>query len=152
MNWSATHLSTGGSRQWDVRPSWSGFAYGNGKPGKGTESIIGPEALRAYPISPKTAETKKPDAKKIATHVKFYGSESVAETMAAHGVEELPLAAYATDAPEGRRMTEELRALIHELRGRGCVVDAISKTLNLKPERVRRVLRESVSGDLATSA
>ena len=56
--------------------------------------------------------------------MKFYGSESVAETMAAHGIKELPLSAYATDAPEGRRMTDELRALIHQLRERGFVLEA----------------------------
>jgi hypothetical protein len=81
-------------------------------------SVVGPEALRAWPISPRTAETKKPDPKKLPTHVKFYGSESVAETMADHGIEELPLAAYATRAPEGRWMTDELRGLIHQLRQR----------------------------------
>ena len=64
----------------------------------------------------------------------------------------LPLAAYATDAPEGRRMTEELRALIHQLPGQGRVVEAIASTLNLKTERVKRVLRNPVGGDLAASA
>jgi len=63
----------------------------------------------------------------------------------------LPLAAYATDAPEGRRMTEELRALIHQP-GQGRVVEAIASTLNLKTERVKRVLRNPVGGDLAASA
>src|SRR4051794_27045975 len=102
--------------------------------------------------SPRTAETKEPETKRLATHVKFYGSEAVADTMAEHGIAELPLSAYATDAPEGRRMTEELRALIHDLRGRGFVLAGISKTLNLKPKRVKRVLRDPASGDLATSA
>jgi hypothetical protein len=84
--------------------------------------------------------------------VKFYGSESVADTMSDHGIEELPLAAYATDAPEGRRMTDELRGLVHQLRQRGFVLEAISKTLNLKLERVKRILRDPVNGELATSA
>ena len=67
-------------------------------------------------------------------------------------IEELPLGAYATHAPEGRRMSDELRSLIHQLRERGFVLEAISKALTLKPERVKRVLRESASGDLAASA
>jgi hypothetical protein len=145
-------MTEAGTREWNLRPRWAGVVYGNGMLGKGTETVIGPEALHAYPISPRTSETKTPNVKKLATHVKFYGSESVAETMAEHGIEELPLSAYATDAPEGRRMTEELRALIHQLRERGFVLEAISKTLNLKPERVKRVLRDPASGDLATSA
>ena len=81
MEWRANRVSNPGSRRWDIRPSWHGVVYGNGKPGSGSESVIGPEALHAYPISPRTAETKKPDTKKLATHVKFYGSESVADTM-----------------------------------------------------------------------
>ena len=106
----------GHREHWSFRPSWHGVVYGNGRPGKGTESDIGPEALLVYPISPRTAETKKPDTTKIATHVMFYGSESITATMNEHGIKELPLSAYATDAPEGRRMTDELRALIHQLR------------------------------------
>ena len=39
-------------------------------------------------------------------------------------------------------MTEDLRALIHQLRGQGRVVEAIASTLNLKTERVKRVLRK----------
>ena len=144
-------MTSPGSRQWNVRPAWHGIVYGNGKPGTGRESVVSPGVV-AWPISPRTAETKKPDTKKITTHVKFYGSDSIAETMADHGMKELPLAAYATDAPEGRRMTDELRSLIHLLQERGFVLEAISKTLNLKPGRVKRVLNEPASGDLAESA
>ena len=48
--------------------------------------------------------------------------------------------------------TDELRALIHQLRERGYVLEVVAKTLNLKTERVKRALREPASGDLATSA
>src|SRR3954453_23882203 len=139
MRWEAKLSS--GNRQWDVQPSWAGIVYGNGRPGSGTESMV-PPGVVAWPISPRTAEMKKPEPKKIATHLKFYGSESITETMTEHGVKELPLSAYATDAPEGRRMTDELRALIHQLRQQGCVVEAIGSTLNLKTARVQRVLSE----------
>jgi hypothetical protein len=55
-----------GSRErWDLRPTWHGTIYGNGKPGDETQSVVGPDALRAYPISPRTAETKKPDTKSL---------------------------------------------------------------------------------------
>ena len=142
-------MTSPGSRQWNVRPAWHGVVYGNGKSGTGKESVVSPGVV-AWPISPRTAETKKPDANKIATHA--VGSDSITETMNEHGMKELPLSAYATDAPEGRRMTDELRSLIHQLRELGFVLEAISKTLNLKPGRVKRVLSEPPSGDLAESA
>jgi hypothetical protein len=66
-------------------------------------------------------------------------------------VKELPLAAYATSAPEGRKMSPEPRRLIHDLDGRGFVTDAVALTVNLKVERVKRVLREPLD-DLAASA
>ncbi len=83
--------------------------------------------------------------KKLERHIRLYGAECVAETMAAFGVRELPLVAYATKPPEGRRMTPEVRQWIHDLEGRGCVTDAVARTLNLKLERVQRVLREQLA-------
>src|SRR3954447_22994154 len=94
MYW-RNRVSNPSTRQWDIRPVWHSGVVGTGKPGSGRESVIGPEALRAYPISPRTTETKKPDTNKIATHLKFYGSESITETMGEHGIKELPLSAYA---------------------------------------------------------
>ena len=60
---------------------------------------------------------KAPALKKLERHIRLYGTECVAKAMAAYGVKELPLVAYATKTLEGRRMTPELRQLIHDLEG-----------------------------------
>ena len=80
--------------------------------------------------------------KKLERHIRLGGTERIAETMAAFGVKELPLVAYATKPPEGRRMTPELRQWIHDLEERGCVTDAVARALNSRLARVQRVLRE----------
>jgi hypothetical protein len=41
--------SPGYREQWNLRPTWHGRIYGNGKPGTGTESIVGPDAVRSCP-------------------------------------------------------------------------------------------------------
>ena len=83
-----------------------------------------------------------PESKKLERHVRLYGLECGAETMAASGVKELPLVAYATKHPEGRRMAPELHQWIHDLEERGSATDAVARTLNLELARVQRVLRE----------
>ena len=83
--------------------------------------------------------------KKLERHIRLYGTECIAETMAAFGVRNLPLVAYATKPPEGRRMTPELRQWIHDLEERGCVTDAVARALNSKLARGQRVLREPIA-------
>ena len=104
-------MSNPGSRQWDV-PSFlarSRLRERQARQGHGERDW--PRGSARLPRSaPGRLTPKKPDTKKLATHVKFYGSESIAETMNEHGIKELPLSAYATDAPEGRRMTESPRS------------------------------------------
>ena len=60
---------------------------------------------------------KAPDSKQLERQVRLYGPECGAETMAAYGTKGFPLVAYATKAPEGRRITPELHQLIHDLEG-----------------------------------
>lgn len=88
---------------------------------------------------------RPPAEAKLARHVRLYGEDQVRETMALYWSDALPLSAYATTAPEGRRMTPELRELIRHLAARGFVLGAIAKTLNLKEKRLRKILREPVS-------
>ena len=47
-----TTISTnpGYREQWDKRPTWYGLVYGNGRPGKGNESIINAEAVTYWPM------------------------------------------------------------------------------------------------------
>ena len=115
-------------------------ATANQAPGRG--SVV-PAGVKAYPISPRSPETKAPDQKKLDRYVRLYGSEGLSETMDDYGIQGLPLNAYATNDPEGRRMTPELATLIRELDGRGFVTDSVAKTLNLKLARVKRVLAET---------
>ena len=38
-----------GSLQWELRPSWRGRIYGDGKAGTGRENVINPEAVHLWP-------------------------------------------------------------------------------------------------------
>jgi hypothetical protein len=40
-----------GSRRWDTRPSWYSAVYGGKRPSGKAESVVSPEALRAYPVT-----------------------------------------------------------------------------------------------------
>ena len=52
MEWRSNRLTNPGHReQWDLRPSWHGLIYGNGKRGSGTESVVNPEAVHLWPVT-----------------------------------------------------------------------------------------------------
>lgn len=80
-----------------------------------------------------------PDPDKLARHVKLYGSEGVDEAVRAWPVASLPLSAYKTDAPSGRRMTAEMERVIMSF-GSTHPLSAIANTLNLSQRRVKDVL------------
>ena len=44
---------------------------------------------------------------RLARHIKLYGNEGVEEVTKAFPVDSMPLAAYRTEAPSGRRLSEE---------------------------------------------
>jgi hypothetical protein len=67
----STSVANSGARErWDSVPAWYGLAYGKGRRGSARKTVV-PRGVTAWPISPRTTETKRPDAKKLGQHVRF---------------------------------------------------------------------------------
>jgi hypothetical protein len=81
-----------------------------------------------------------PDRDSLTRHIDRYGTEGVDAIRDAYPIESLPLAAYRTTAPRGRRLSaEEIRVIVH-FRDCGSPVSALAKTLNVSERRVRAIL------------
>lgn len=96
--------------------------------------------LELVKASGKRVSLPAPDADKLARHIKLYGTEGVDAIRDAYPLESLPLTAYRTTAPRGRRITEELIEVILHFRALGSPVSALATTLNLSERRIRAVL------------
>ena len=143
----------GHREQWDIRPRWHSLVVGNGKLGKGTESVVSPEAKFAYPVtfnedgallrSPEGSRFHTITAEMFRRHADKFGPESVRETAAELGVElSRSTVTPARKAPKfRRRTTASLTRDVREMRGRGVVVTAIADSLNISDRRVKELIK-----------
>lgn len=83
-----------------------------------------------------------PNPDRLARHIKLYGNEGVEEVTRAFPVDSMPLAAYRTEAPSGRRLSEETKRVILTFAPTH-PVSAIANILNLSERRVNELLASS---------
>ena len=67
--------------------AWAGLRQRQTRHRKG--SVV-PAGVKAYPISPRSPETKAPDQKKLDRYVRLYGAEGLSETMDDYGIQVFP--------------------------------------------------------------
>jgi hypothetical protein len=101
--------------------------YGNGKPGTGTESVIGPEALRSWPVVfDENGKLAKPPADS-----KHHGAV---------------VTTAAKPRPyRRRRSSAQLTADVIDLHERGLVPVAIANQLNVSDRRIKAILAQAVA-------
>ena len=122
-------MSNPGARQWDIRPAWHSVVYGGSKPSGKAESVVSPEALRAWPVRfDENGKLAKPPADS-----KHHGVEVVTETRGK------------TKPYRRRRSSAQLRQEVIDLNKRGLVVAAIANQLNVADRRVKEILAEAVA-------
>jgi DNA-binding NarL/FixJ family response regulator len=86
---------------------------------------------------------RQPTAEELARHIARYGNEGVAEVVRAYPLETMSLAAFKTDAPKGRRLTDEVRRIVLHFHAKGSPATAIAATLNLSERRVKDIIRQA---------
>ena len=120
-------MSNPGHRDhWDIRPSWHGVVYG-GKAGKGTESVVGPDALRSWPV-------RFDENGKLATPPADSKHRDAVVTTAAK-----------PKPYRRRRSSAQLAAEVVDLHKRGLVPVAIANELNVSDRRTKAILAQAVA-------
>ena len=111
---------------WEIRPTWHGLVYA-GKAGTGTESIVNPDALPAWPI-------------------RFDGNGKLAKPPADSKHHDAVVTTAAKPKPyRRRRSSAQLTAEVIDLHKRGLVPVAIGNQLNVSDRRIKAILAQSVA-------
>jgi hypothetical protein len=82
-----------------------------------------------------------PTLKQLRRHRARFGDEGVDEVRDAYADAPLPLAAFRTDAPPGRKTTPQMRETVLRFAPTH-PVSAIAATLNVSERRVKQIIRQ----------